>query len=40
MTPEDIDEDRTLVACTVLLYFAFNDRPRLEGTLLATTAEP
>jgi hypothetical protein len=29
-----------LVACTVLLYFAFNDRPHLEGTLQAAGAKP
>jgi hypothetical protein len=29
-----------LLACTVLLYFAFNDRPRLEGTLQAAAAKP
>jgi len=29
-----------LLACTVLLYYAFNERPRVEGTLQAAAAEP
>jgi MFS family permease len=29
-----------LLACTVLLYFAFNDRPRLQGTLQAAPGFP